>query len=103
MYNEEKQMNKALLKRLRIIKGLHTNQVAEALGMPVSTYASLEDKNPQRPVPSRYMIPICELYGITPNQYFGYEKIVIEIENENVALKVDKKTEQRLIHEEVER
>lgn len=70
-----------MIKRLRLIKGAKQEEVANYIGTNLSNYRDIEAEREGREIPHKCILKFCEFYGITPNQYYGLEKIVIEIDN----------------------
>ena len=67
------------IKNLRKIKNLSQEEVAELIHVSQSTYARMESGSSNSW--AGYIIPLCELYGIQPEELLKSDNIVIHNNN----------------------
>ena len=74
-------MNGNMMRRMRVIKGIKPEEIADYLNMSYRDYANLELG--RRHISNEGMFKYCNLFEINPSQFFGFEKIKIDFEHFN--------------------
>ena len=64
-------------------RGMRQAEVARAIGIrPQYLHAIIVG---ERPLPIRYVVPLCKYLGITPNVLFGYERMFVPTDSDHEA------------------
>lgn len=50
-------------------KGLNPDEIAVKVGCPVKSFRQILDN--KKAMPTRYIVPLCNVLEVTPNELFG--------------------------------